>query len=196
MICLCFSLVTYLTELIIIKGQNCFTFCARLGFLLDVQRTHLLVGFWPARTRDPVIHRDKESTGIWSRWIPFPKHVARPENPAAWLFLFTGFHICSSASWECAAGLSTSFWEAYRWNESWFAPSQICRLESALPRGLLCLLSVIPVSVSQVSPSALCWTRDLLAIGFPTASVLLATAHKCRCYPKHSRNNCKSVVPT
>lgn len=143
MICLCFSLVTYLTELIIIKGQNCFTFCARLGFLLDVQRTHLLVGFWPARTRDPVIHRDKGSTGIWSRWIPFPKHVARPENPAAWLFLFTGFHICSSASWECAAGLSTSFWEAYQWNESWFAPSQICRLESALPRGLLCLLSVI-----------------------------------------------------
>lgn len=50
------------------------------------------VGFWPARTGDPVIR--KGSKGIQSWWIPFPKHVARPENPASWLFLFTGFHVC------------------------------------------------------------------------------------------------------
>lgn len=101
------------------------------------------VGFWPARTGDPVIGRDKGNTGIWSWWIPFPKHVARPENPAAWLFLFTGFHVCSSLPWECAAGLSVSFREACWWNWRWFASSKICRLEPAFPRGLLCLLSVI-----------------------------------------------------
>lgn len=100
------------------------------------------VGFWPASTGNPAI--DKGSPGIWSWWIPFPKYVVRPENPAAWLFLFTGFHVCYSVSWECAAGLSLLHSvRSVGGTGSHLSLPKSADLEPALPQGLLCLLSLI-----------------------------------------------------
>lgn len=190
--CLCFSLVPYLTELIIIKARNCFTFCARLGFLLDVQRTHLHGGFLACQNPgNPVI--DKGSPGIWSRWIPFPKYVARLENPAAWLFLFTGFHVCFSVPWECAAGRSPSFCEVCGWKWILFAPSKICRLGTCLASRLVAFIKPYPVSVSQL-PSLQCFDGQETCWLWLWSVPLTATP-QMPLLSQILRSNCKSVVP-
>lgn len=95
--------------------------------------------------------------------------MARPENPAAWFvfffFLFTGFHVCSSVSWECAAGLFASFRELCGWNWISFAPSKICRFGICFSSRLVVFIKPYPVSVSQLPfPSVLCWARDSLVV--------------------------------
>lgn len=111
---LCFSLVPYLSELITINpgtvslsvpGLCCFAGCSPakdtpVWCVSDLPGLGILLS------------RDKGSIGIWSRWIPFPRHVARPESPAAWLFCVYCFPYLLHISWECAAGLSICFWEA------------------------------------------------------------------------------------
>lgn len=151
--CLCFSLVSYSTE-IIIKARNYFTFCARMGFLLDVQRTHLHGGISGLPALGILLLR-KGSPGLWSQWIPFLKNVVRPENPAAWLFLFTGFHVCFNVSWECAAELSASFCEVCGWNWILFAPSKICRPGTCFASRLVVFIKPYPVPVAQL-PSLQC----------------------------------------
>lgn len=49
---------------------------------------------------------------------------------------------------------------------------------------LVVFIKRYPVSVSQVSPSALSWTGHLLAVGSPTASVLLAAAPQMPLLPQ------------
>jgi len=46
-----------------------------------------------------------------------------------------------------------------------------------------------PVSVSQMSHSALPWTRALLAVGSPAGACFWLQSRQRRCYPKCSRNN-------
>lgn len=97
------------------KSQELFHFLHQAGFPVGHAEDTPAGGVvtrWVRGSCYPVISGDKGSTGIWSRWIPFPRHVARPENPAACLWCVCWFPYLLPASWEHAAGLPASRWEA------------------------------------------------------------------------------------
>lgn len=100
---------------------------------------------------------DKGSIGIWSRWIPFPRHVARPESPAAWLFCVYWFPYLLHVSWECAAGLSICFWEAWQWHGNSFALPESSDWSSCCLEACVCEASSCAwISTTQGLMSPVC----------------------------------------
>lgn len=72
---------------------------------------------------------------------------------------------------------------------------QVCPFQNLqtgmhFPSRLIVFIKRYPLSVSQMSPPALSQTRDLLALGSPTGSVLLAVT------PNAAETTVMSVVPT
>lgn len=161
--CLCFSLVPYLTELITIKARNCFTFCARLGFLLDVQRTHLHGGFLACQHWQCcyLTKGAKES------------RVGGFLSPNMWLDLkiqLPGFFcLLVSILLQCVLGMCgrtlLRSGRSVGGTGSHFPLPKSADLEPALPQALLCLLSLILCLYSSFHPFSVVLDKRLAGCG-------------------------------
>lgn len=196
MVCLCISLVPYLTELIIIKARNCFTFCARLGFLLDMGRTHLHGGFLACQDGGSCYWQRQREHRNLELVDSFPQTCGQTRKSSRLAFFVYWFPcLLQFALGMC--GRTLCFFPGGLLVEL----EMVCLFQNLqtgtrFPSRLVVFIKRYSVSVSQVSPSALCWTRDLLGHGLSLVLSFWLQPRKCCCYPKCSRNNCKSVVPT